>query len=77
LRIFHPEEDFGTESGSGYGGGDYGPSDWRGKGITEAAAECEVDAERDEVGESFEEEVRVDFVMADGDVDRELRGEME
>jgi hypothetical protein len=55
LGIFRPEEEFGAESGSGYGGGDDCPSDGCRQGITEAATELEVDAERDEVGESLEE----------------------
>jgi hypothetical protein len=39
LRVFEPEEKFGTERGSGDGGGDYGPADGSGERISEAAAE--------------------------------------
>jgi len=39
LRVFDPEEEFGTESGSGNGGGDNGPSDWRGERIAKAVAQ--------------------------------------
>jgi hypothetical protein len=78
LRVFEPEEEFGTEGGSGYGGGDEGPADRSRDGITEAAAEREIDAEGDEVGESFEEDVRVDGPSPDVEVDWEgCGGEME
>jgi hypothetical protein len=39
LRVFGPEEEFGTESGSRYGGGDDGPADRSGDRIAEMAAE--------------------------------------
>jgi hypothetical protein len=71
LGIFHPEEELGAKSGSGNGGSDYGPTDRCGDGIAEAVTECEVDEERDEIGESFEDDVRVYEVVADVDVDRE------
>jgi len=77
LRIFHPKEEFGAESGPGDSGGDYGPTDGRGERIAEAAAEQKIDAEGDEVGDSFEEDVGMDFVRTQRDVDGKLRGEME
>jgi hypothetical protein len=77
LGVFDPEEEFGAESGPGDGGGDYRPTNWSGERIAEAAAEGEVDAEGDEVGQSFKEEVRVDFVGAQRDINGKLRGEME
>ena len=77
LRIFQQEQEFGTEGGSGDGGSDYGPTDWRGERIAKTAAEPEVDAQSDEVGESLEKKVRMDAVGAEVDIDRELCGEME
>jgi hypothetical protein len=53
LRVFEPEEELGAESGSGDGGGDHGPAQWGDEGISEAAAEGEIDSEGDDVGESF------------------------
>jgi hypothetical protein len=76
--IFEPEEEFGAESGSGDCGGEYRPTSWSGERVAEAAAEGEVDAEGDEVGESFEEDVRVEAVSPKVDVDGKIyRGEME
>jgi hypothetical protein len=77
LRVFQPVKKSGAESASGNGGGDDGPTDGSRDGIAEAAAQCEVDAEGNDVGESFEEEVRVDAVRAYRDIDGKLRGEME
>jgi hypothetical protein len=77
LGVFEPVKESGAESTSGDGGGDDGPTDGSGDGIAEAAAQCEVDPEGDYVGESFEEEVRVDVVRAYRDIDGKLRGEME
>jgi hypothetical protein len=39
LGIFEPEEEFGAECGSGYGGGDYGPAEGSGDEISKAATE--------------------------------------
>jgi hypothetical protein len=39
LRVFEPEQEFGADGGSGYGGGDDGPAEWGGDGVGEAAAE--------------------------------------
>jgi hypothetical protein len=77
LRVFEPEEEFGTESGSGDGGGDYGPADRSGEGISEAAAEREVEAEGYGVGQGFEEDVRVNGVVPEVEIDGESCGEME
>jgi len=77
LGILEPEEELRAESGACDGGGDYCPTDRRGERIAEAAAEGEVDAEGDEVGESFKEEVRVDAVSAEVQVDGEGCCEME
>lgn len=77
LRVFEPEEEFGTEGCSGNSGGDYGPADWSRKRIAETAAECEEDAEGDDVSKDLEEDVGVDFVWAQRNVNRELCREME
>lgn len=78
LGVLEPEEEFGSESGAGYGGGDDGPTNGNGDRITEAAAEPEIDAEGDEVGESLEEDVRVDAISPEVEIDGEIRGgEME
>jgi hypothetical protein len=71
LRIFEPEQELGAEGGSGNRGGDGGPAEWGGEGISEAAAEGEVDGEGECVGESFEEEMRVDGVGAQVEIERE------
>ena len=73
--VFEPEEEFGAECGSSDCGGDYRPAEWSDQGISEAAAQCEVDDEGDDVGESFEEEVRVEGVGAEMEIVRE-GGEM-
>jgi hypothetical protein len=39
LRVFEPEQDLGAERASGYRGGDDGPAQRGGQGISEAAAE--------------------------------------
>lgn len=76
--VFEPEQKFGAEGGSGYSCGDQGPADGGGDGIAEEAAEREIDAEGDEVGNRFEEDVRVDAVSPKVNVDREIYGgEME
>jgi len=38
LGIFEQEEEFGTQGCSRDGASDYGPADWCGEGIAEAAA---------------------------------------
>ena len=68
LGVFEPEEKFGAECRSGDCGGDDGPAEWSDDGISEAAAEDEVDGEGDDVGEGFEEEVRVEGVGAEVNV---------
>jgi hypothetical protein len=77
LGVFEPVKESGTESGSGQGGGDAGPANGSGDGIAEATAQREEYAEGDDVGQSFEEEMRVDFVRTDRDIDGKLRSEME
>jgi hypothetical protein len=77
LGVFEPEKKFGTDDGSSDGGGNYRPTDWRGERIAEAAAEGEVEAEGDEIGESFEENVRVNRVSAKVEVDGEVGSGME
>jgi hypothetical protein len=59
LRVLEPEEEFGADGGSGYGGGDDGPAERSRDGVGEVAAEQEVDDECDDIGERFKEEVRV------------------
>lgn len=71
FRVLKPEKDFGTEGGSGYRGGDYDPAQGSCDGISEAAAECEENLESDEVGEGFEEKVRVDAIGTEVQVDGE------
>lgn len=76
--VFEPEQQFGAEGRSRYGRSDHRPADRCGDRIAEAAAECQIGAEGDEVGESFEEDVRVDGVTPKVYVDREIcRSEME
>jgi hypothetical protein len=77
LRVFEPEQDFGAERASGDGGGDDGPAQWGGEGVSEAAAEKEIDGEGDDVGERFEEEVGMDGVGAEVEIEREGCGGME
>jgi hypothetical protein len=77
LRVFEPEQDFCAERASGDGGGDDGPAQRSGEGVSEAAAEDEIDGEGDDVGERFEEEVRVDDVGSEVQVEREGYGGME
>jgi len=72
--VFEPEQKFGAERGSGNGGGERGPAEWGREGISEAAAELEIDAEADEVGEGFEEKMRVDAPGAEVEIVRERGG---
>jgi hypothetical protein len=74
LRVFEPEQGSGAEGGSGYGGGDGRPAEWSGDGISEAAAEGEIDGEGDEVGERFEKQVGMDDVGAKVEIDGEACG---
>jgi len=60
LRVFKPEQEFGAERGSSDGRGNDGPTQWRDDRVWKAAAECEVDEDGDDIGERFEEEVRMD-----------------
>jgi hypothetical protein len=71
LWVFEPEQELGADGASGYRGSDDGPAKGGDDGIREAAAECEVDGERDEVGECFKEEVWVDGVGARVEIERE------
>jgi hypothetical protein len=71
LRILEPVQKLGAECGPGYGCGNDGPAQRSGEGVSEAAAQGEVDAEGDEVGKSFEEDVRVDPVAAHVEIERE------
>jgi hypothetical protein len=71
LRVFQPEQNFGAECASGYGCGDDGPTQGGGDGVSETAAEGEVDAEGDYVGENFEEDMGVDGVGAEVEVNGE------
>ena len=77
LRVFEPEQELGAEGASGDGGGDDGPAERSCDGVGEAAAECEVDGERDDVGERFKEEVGVDGEGSEVDIDGEGCGEVE
>jgi hypothetical protein len=74
LRVLEPEQEFGAQRASGYGGGDDGPAERGGDGVGETAAESEVDAEGDDVGERFEEEVGMEGVGAEVEVVREGGG---
>ncbi len=74
LRVFEPVEELRSECRSGDGGGDRGPAERSDDGISEAAAQPEVELEGDEVGEGFEEEMRMQTVVAEVEVDRERRG---
>jgi hypothetical protein len=76
LRVFEPEQDLRTESGSGDGGGYDGPAQRGDEGISEAAAKAEINAEGDEVGEALEEEVRMDDGTAEVNIDGEGGREM-
>jgi hypothetical protein len=76
LGIFEPEEELGSECGSGDSGGNYGPADGNGKRIAEAMAKPNVKLEGDEVGEGFKEDVRMDDIATKVDVDGELCREM-
>ena len=77
LRVLEPEQEFGADGASGDGGGDDGPAERSCDGVGEAAAECEVDGERDEVGERFKEEVGVDGVGSEVQINGEGCGGME
>jgi hypothetical protein len=68
LRVFEPEQEFGADGGSGYGGGDDGPAERGGDGVGEAAAEGEVDTGGDDVGKGFEEEVGMEGVGAEVEI---------
>jgi hypothetical protein len=52
------------------------PAEGSGDGISEAAAQTQVDGEGGEVCEQLEEEVRVNRIFAEVDVERECCGEM-
>ena len=71
LRVLEPEQEFGAEGGSGDGGGNSSPAERGGDGISEAAAEGEIDGEGDDVGERLEEQVRMNGVGAEVEIDRE------
>ncbi len=71
LRVFEPVEELGAEGGSGDGGGYDGPAEGREDGVSETAAEGEVDRERDDIGERFEEEVGMDGIRAEVEIVRE------
>jgi hypothetical protein len=77
LRVLEPEQEFGADGASGDGGGDDSPAERSCDGVGEAAAECEVDGERDEVGERFKEEVGMDGVGSEVEIDWEGCGEVE
>ena len=64
LRVFQPEQEFGAESGSGHRGSGNRPAQRGGEGVSEAATESEVDEESDEIGQGFEEQMRMDGVAA-------------
>jgi len=72
--IFEPVEELGAERGSGDGGGEGGPAKRRGDGVSEAAAELEIDAEADNVGEGLEKKMGVDAPGAEVEIERERGG---
>ncbi len=76
LRVLEPEQEFGADGASGDGGGDDGPAERSCNGVGEAAAECEVDGEREEVGECLKEEVRVDDEGSEVEINGESCGGM-
>ncbi len=65
LRVFQPEQKLGAEGRAGDCRGDGGPAKWGDDGISETAAEAKVDEERDDIGKSFEEKMRMDGITAD------------
>jgi len=69
--VFEPEQELRTQGGASDRGRDDGPTERRLDGISETAAQGEVDKERCDVGESFEEEMRMDGVGAEVEVVRE------
>jgi hypothetical protein len=71
LRIFEPEQEFGADGRSGYGGGDDGPAERGGDWVGEAAAEGEVNDGCDDVGERFKEEMGMEGVGAEVEIVRE------
>jgi hypothetical protein len=71
LRVLEPEQKFGAESGAGDRGGDHRPAQGSDDGVAEAAAEHEVNGKCDDVGEAFEEEVRVECEAAEVEKERE------
>jgi len=75
-RIFEPEEQLRAEGGAGDSCGYSGPAEGNCDWISEVAAETNVGDEGYDVGEQFEEEVRVDCMGAkvnvDGERDREM-----
>ncbi len=74
--VFEPVQKLRAERGSGDGCRDDRPAERRRDGISEAAAERQVNAEGDEVGERFEKEMGMDDVAAEvqviGEQQREL-----
>jgi hypothetical protein len=76
LRVLEPEQEFGAERGSAYGCSDDGPAERRGDGISEAAAESEVDQKGDEIGERLEKKMRMNGVAAEVEIDGERCGGM-
>ncbi len=74
--ILKSEKQFRSESCTRYGCGNGGPAKGSDDGISKAAAECEVDAERYNLGEGFEEEVGMDSVGAEMQIDRKCDRKM-
>jgi hypothetical protein len=74
--VFEPEKKFRAERGSGDGGGDDGPAERGGDGISEATTEREINAEGDEVGKRFEEKMRMDDVAPEVEIVGEPNREM-
>jgi hypothetical protein len=75
--VFEKKEQFRSEGCASYGCGNYGPAKRSFERIAEAAAEPQVDAGADEIGQRFEEEMRMDDVGAEVEVERKCGGGMD
>jgi hypothetical protein len=75
-RVFEIEDELGAQSCACDRGSQDGPAERSGDGISEAAAESEVDGEGNDIGQSFEEEMRMDGIGTEVEIDGEGGGEM-
>ena len=77
LRVFQQKKKFRTKRTPCYSCGENCPAVKSINGVSESAAQPEVEPKGDDVGQSFEEQVRVNAVTADLEIDGELYCEME